>query len=444
MASKLPLIFLKKWVEANPVKMTSIFGLASQVGRPLVSLVTLPLLFHELGEGELGLWLISLSVLGIFNFVSTGISSCVITHVGRIPAVDKNQVTQLITAGFIIAAACATILITVMLPLVFLLDWPRLLDLDKATTEGEVVALSLAIITLLGLSFVCIIPRQVMFGRMHGYLAHLLDLIGLVLGAVGLIWATLEGAPLWAMALLFMGPSIIFVFLGGLVYLRLAGIVAFTPRQLERTMFHKLRDDALRMSGYQMAFAVSAQTDMLLIGIFLGSAATVPFGVAHRVFSILVLVGYTLNQAQWPAMARADAAGDRASLIPVFRRTLFFVPLVVSVVAIGITLAYEPLVTLWLGTTPETDELILWGMVAWVSVVSAANTCDHLLRARNETRFLMQAMWVMAMLNLALTLFLLQHIGAAGAIWGSVIGYFVAVLLPFLWHLRHEIWNNSK
>lgn len=432
------------WIEAHPVKTTAMSGMVVQVGRPIVSLMTMPFLYQTLGESELGVWLIALSIQGILNFVSIGISSSVITHVGRTSALDyKNQVTQTTTAAFLIAAICAAFLMVVILSLTSLLDWSRLLNLESTNRTAEVNSLIFAVSAMVGFSFVSVIPRQVMFGQLRGYLAHMLDFIGLLLGVAGLLWATIAGLPLWGMAILYMGPSLLFVFLGGLVYFHFARITAFSPGLLERVTFQKLRNDALRMSGYHLAFAVSAQTDMLLIGLFLGSAATVPFGVAHRVFSVLMLIGYTLNQAQLPAMARADAEGDLDTLIPIFRKMLFVMPLMVIVIAVGITLAYEPLVTYWLGKAPETDSLILWGMVAWVSVASAANTCDHLLRARNETRLLMISMAMMATMNLALTLLFLPHIGAAGAIWGSVIAYSVTILIPYLWRLRKDIWSKT-
>ena len=231
----------------------------------------------------------------------------------------------------------------------------------------------------------------------------------------------------------------LFLFLGGLIYHARAGIAPFAPRRLSGATFRKVRRDALKMSGYQVAFTVSSQTDMILIGIFLGSAAAAPFGIAHRVFSLMVTMGATLNQAQWPAMAKADAAGARDAYLPLFRRTLILVPLGAASVAVTIALLYQPLIELWLGETVATDPWILWGMVVWVLIATAANTCASLLRARNETSFLMRAMGAMAGVNLVLTLILLPILGPAGAIWGSVIGYCSAVLLPYLWKLRHDI-----
>jgi len=147
----------RSWVQAHPVKTTSVSGLAVLAGRPLVTLVTLPLLLQALGESGFGVWLIGLSVMGILNFVSAGVSSSLITYAGRISgsqndaivAADsdasgahagpeigadvppanldalsgdvKARLSQLATVGFVIAAACAALVLAIALPLVMLL-----------------------------------------------------------------------------------------------------------------------------------------------------------------------------------------------------------------------------------------------------------------------------------------------------------------------------------
>lgn len=460
----------RNWVETHPVKTTTISGLTVQVGRPLVTLVTLPLLLHALGEGGLGVWLIAISMMGIFSFVSAGISSCVITYVSRISGAStalkpktfaettvdawrnnpnarsddiRMQLSQLTTISFLIATACAALLYVLVLPAALLLDWAALLKLEDPALSPDVRRLVAAIVVVLGLSVVAVIPRQIMFGRLHGYLAHSFDFVGILLGASGLIAAIHLGSPMWVMALAFTGPSVAFLFLGGLYYLARAGIRPFSPGSFDSRLFRRVRDDALRMGGYHAAFTISSQTDIILIGIILGATATVDFGVAQRIFSLLILVGLVVNHAQWPVLARTDAAGDHASFLPLFRRTLTLMPLGAGLFAICLVLAYEPLIALWLGETCDADPLILWGMVAWVCVATASNTCDSLLRARNETSFLMHCFSAMAIINLGLTLLLLPLIGPAGAIWGSAIAYFMAVLIPYLWRLRADIWERA-
>lgn len=419
------------------VKSTAIAGIAVQVGRPIVSLVTLPLLLARLGQEGLGVWMIALSMMGLVGFVSGGLSANVITAIGRANGDSAgSSILEVTTSATLIAALWSGMVLTVLVPVAWLIDWDTLLRLSDSAEAEAVRELMTAIAVLLAFSLIAAIPRQIMMGRMHGYAAHLLDFSGAVAGAVGLIFALSLDAPLWILGMTFIAPSYVVVFLGGLVYLWHADIALYATRNLNPKTLRRLGRDSFRMVGYQGAHAVSSQSDLLLIGMILGTPASAAFGIAQRLFSLPVLVGATINYAQWPAMARADASGQKDAIVRMFLLTLVLGSGLAFGVSILMALVYQPLLGLWLGHELPTDPTILYGMVAWVLVATIVNTCDSVLRARNEALFLMRAMMAMAAINIMVTLFLLPKIGPSGAVWGSVAGYTLALLIPYALRLR--------
>lgn len=429
----------------HAIKATAVTGLLGQVGRVLVSLLTLPLLLSYLGQDGLGVWMIALSLMGLVGFVSSGLSASVVTAIGRASAApSRESLVRLSTAASLIALCYGAIVFAAVVPTALLIDWTWLLGLGGGLSGQPVARLMSALAVLLACGLVVSVPRQIMLGRMHGYLAHMLDFAGLVAGAVCLVIAIHFQMPLWLLGAALMAPPMITVFIGGLIYLHHADIPLFSRRNLDRETFSKLGRDSLRMAGYQSAFAVSSQSDLFLIGIILGAPASAAYGIAQRVFSLPILVSTSVNQAQWPAMARADAAGEHAAVGRMFRRTLAIGSGVAISVAVAAALAYEPLIRLWLGRIIESDPLVLAGMVAWVIVATPVITCDGLLRARQETSFLMRCMFAMATINIPTTLLLLPWIGPAGAIWGSVTGYMFALLLPYSFRLRGSISGGEK
>lgn len=426
-----------RWLSSNAVKSNVLAGLLVQVGRPLVALLTLPLLLSYLGQEGLGIWMIALSLMGLFSFVSAGLSASVVTAIGRASAeASEMNLHRMTTAATLIATLWGGVVLVLAVPAVLLVDWAALLGLGSSPWSTGVGKLMAVLVALMGFGIVAAVPRQIMVGRMHGYLAHLFDFAGVVAGAIGLIIGLNLGAPLWLLGLVFMGPSSLTLLIGGLIYLHHAGIPLVSRQHLHRETFVTLGRDSLRMAGYQSAYAVSSQSDLLLIGMILGAPASAAYGIAQRVFSLPILVSATVNYAQWPAMARADSAGEHALVRRMFRHTLAIGSGAATVVAIGAALAYQPLIELWLGHRVETDPMILVGMVAWVLVATLVNTCDSVLRAQNHTAFLMLSMITMAVINIAVTLLLLPRIGPAGAIWGSVTGFTLALLLPYLIRLR--------
>ncbi|MEF2553991.1 lipopolysaccharide biosynthesis protein [Aurantimonas sp. A2-1-M11] len=428
----------------HAVSATVFVGLLVQVARPLISLLTLPLLLSQIGQGGVGVWMIALSLMGLVGFLSSGLSISLVTLVGRAVAEssDKN-LHRLVSAGALIAVLWALLVLAIIAPVSLLIDWAALLNVQDADLGQEVRLLVPVLVPLLSFGIVASVPRQVMIGRMHGYFAYMLELAGLMFGAACLCVGILFDAPLWLLAIVFLTPPNLTMFSGGVVYLWRAGIPVISRRNLHRKTVRLLMADSLRMAGYQSAYAISSQSDLLLIGVLLGAPASAAYGVAQRVFSLPVLMAATVNQAQWPAMARADAVGDHAQVVRMFGYTLAIGSGSATVLAVIAAVWYQPLVEFWLGQGLDTDPLIIVGMVAWVLVATLVSTCDSLLRARHETNFLMRSMVLMCILNVATTLILLPKIGPSGAIFGSVTGFTVALLIPYLFRLRRDFCSSA-
>jgi len=417
---------------ADPVRLTSVTGIALQVGRPFITLVTIPMLTVALGTEGLGLWMITLSFTGILFLLNTGLSIALVTFVAREREnPDHHGLNCVISAATLIAFGLAVFLSLLLLPIVALVDWARLLNANEIAVGDEVTGLMFALVVLTVMNLAVVVPRQVMLGRLHGYISHISDFVGSVLGAVALYVALLQEVSLAGLALAFLAPPPICMLIVGLTYLKTVRLTLFSRHHLSREILSKLGADSLRMLGYQTSFAVSSQSDILLVGIFFGPAASAVFGLAQRVFAFPIMLTSMVNHSQWPYLARLDVEDRLGELRRYFLKSLFWISMAGLMSGVFVFFIYDALLDMWLGQTLETDNLLLMGMVVWVVVAASVNTLDSLLRARNETKFLMRAMMAMCVVNLSATITLLPQIGPAGAIWGTVFGYVFCLFLPY-------------
>lgn len=377
--------------------------------------------------------MIALSLMGLVAVLNSGLTISLVTLIGRASSnPDVRELHCLVSAASLLAVGTAATVAVVFLPIVMNLDWTNLLDLSGSQTGDDISNMMIMLILLASFGMVASVPRQVMFGRLHGYLANALEVVGLLAGAFALICSLQLNAPLWLLVLTFLGPSTLVLLTGGIIYLRRYRIPMLSYRNLSREPLSQLARDSVRMVGYHSAYTISSQSDILLIGLILGAPASAVYGLAQRVFSLPILLASSITAAQWPALSRADAEGDTRLSYDMMRRTLMLVPLAATSLGILTFLVYEPLLRFWLDSELDTDFLLLLGMVAWVLVATIVTSLDGFLRARNETALLMRAMMMMAVLNVTLTLFLLPRLGAAGAIWGSVIAYLLCLLVPYV------------
>lgn len=414
------------------VIFSALSGFIVQFVRPLAALVTVPFLIGELGQSGLGVWMIALSLMGLVGTLNTGLSINLVTAVGR--ASEQNsalETVRLATGATIIAMATALLVLAFCLPAIWLIDWSSLLKLHGEISAGNVRAMLAALAAVLAFGFIAAVPRQIMMGRLHGYVAHMLDLAGVIVGSVALIAALYMDQPLWVLASAFMGPGPILLLLGGIVYLQRQGIAMFSCRAIDRKTINEFGRDSMRMVWYHTSYSVSSQSDLLLIGALLGAPASAVYGVAQRIFSLPISFALSVSQAQWPAMARDDARGDQSSIAKTLRLTLLIMVPACAVLSSGIAMLYPSLVSLWLGSPLQTDAALLIGMVVWVPLAAAVSIYDAALRAQNASSYLARSMFVMATINLASSIIFIRMFGYSGALWGTVLSYALALLIPY-------------
>ena len=153
---------------------------------------------------------------------------------------------------------------------------------------------------------------------------------------------------MWQLGLAYLGPQYAVQLLGGGFFLHRAGIVFWRRRYFDRQLLMKVAQDCMQMSIYQAAYAVASQSDLLLIGLINGAGMATAYGIAQRLFSLVLMVAATVGYAQWPVFARADAANDMHWVKRVYYRTCFLGGISVVGVCALVNIFYGQLTHFWL------------------------------------------------------------------------------------------------
>ena len=85
-----------------------------------------------------------------------------------------------------------------------------------------------------------------------------------------------------------------------------------------------------------------------------------------------------------------------------------------------------------------TEQLLLL-MCIWVLISTFMNNTATVLVAKGETRLQAWCSLAAAVLNLALSIYWVQRIGAAGVILGTIVSYFVILVGPQTWKVYHVL-----
>jgi O-antigen/teichoic acid export membrane protein len=413
--------------------VAAIFSAAgARVLSSLVTLLALPLAVRYLGPERFGLYATVTSTVVFLNLLDLGIASTLTNHIARSYAVgDKTYAARYtgnaLTLTCLIAAATAAGL-CLLWPR---FDWSVLFNVraSLARTEvGQTVAAATALI-LMGLP--ASLGARIFAGYQQVYMGNVVLAVGTLANLAGL---------LLGVALHVSMPLLLLLGTGGITLANLAGLAALLlwlkpwlrPRfnLLSRTTAQDLLSSGWGFLLIQIAGAIVFSSDNVVVSHYLGPAQVTPYNVTWRLVGLTAVMQGLIFPALWPAYAEAYARGDYTCMRNTFRLTLrgtlaCNVGLGLLLIAVG-----RPLIRWWAGAAAVPSMTLLIAMSFW-GVLSGCMTVEScLLAAVNRTREQGILSVVAAALNLALSIFLVQRIGAVGVIAGTILSYLLVLVVP--------------
>ena len=180
----------------------------------------------------------------------------------------------------------------------------------------------------------------------------------------------------------------------------------------------------------QVAGAVVFSFDNLVVSHYLGAEHVTPYSVTWRLAGLAAVAQGLLFPALWPAYAEAYAKGDYVWMRSAFRATMR-VTLAVNVSLASLLVAEgKPLIQRWAGAAAVPSTALLAAMALWVVISGCMTVESCLLAAVSRNRAQGTLSIVAAVLNVALSIVLVQRIGAVGVILGTILSYLLVLVVP--------------
>ncbi|VEG29643.1 MATE family efflux transporter [Actinomyces howellii] len=197
----------------------------------------------------------------------------------------------------------------------------------------------------------------------------------------------------------------------------------------------RIVDTAVPQLVQSLAIPIAFQTDRLLLSHLGRSEALAQYNLAAQLFNLLTQTVVVTGVAMWPHFARARADGRVESP---FRPALLFGA---GGLAMGLVLA---------ALTPWAARLLSDGAVTIPLALIVASVLNVGVEAFKQPlgmymtdprglRFQMLPVLVLVPVNLALSWVLIEYLGAAGPILGSVLSVAVCQILPYSWWVARDV-----
>jgi O-antigen/teichoic acid export membrane protein len=179
-----------------------------------------------------------------------------------------------------------------------------------------------------------------------------------------------------------------------------------------------------------VAAVVVFTSDNLVVSHYLGAAEVTPYSVTWRLVGVAALLQSLLFPALWPSYAEAYARRDYGWIRRTFSLALAGT-CALNLACVAVLMLFgRTLIRLWAGpaAVPTTYLLVAMGVWALINGFMSVESC--LLAALNRIREQAVLSISAAVLNIVLSIALVQRIGSLGVIGGTILSYLLVLVVP--------------
>ncbi len=414
---------------------SSIAGLALRGSAFVVVLVSVPLTLGLLGPVRFGMWMTIASVVALLGATDLGIGNGVLNSISRAYGDgDRQAARQYLTSGLATLTAVALALGFAFVIVYPIVPWAAIYNVAAdplAASEAGPATAALVATFLIGLPLS--LAGQARAAFQEGFVQSAFAGFGNLLTVILLLAAVAAGASLPALVLA-MASGPLMAGLVNLVVLVRHQRPWLAPRRVDVTTgaMRSVIGVGLAFMALQIAYVVGFSTDRLVIAHVVGPAAVADYSIVYRLFSIPAGLAVIALVPLWPAYREAISRHDIAWVRHTLRRSMSVTIVVIVPVTVALAMWGPAIVEAWTDQGVAPAPGLYLGLGAFTITLAIVNAFLVFLNGAQVMRFLISTWSLMALLNLALSIYLTSRVGVAGVAIGSTIAIIVALLVPAL------------
>lgn len=387
-----------------------------------VSMATVPLTLPYLGAERFGMWVTINALVLMFGFANLGIGLGLMNAVARSQG-DGNIAAERSTISCAVAVSLGIVgvLAAVVAGIFPFVPWASVLNVHDSLAVSEAAPSTAACIALFLVGLPLSLSGSVWNGLQRTYVAYFFVGLGAILGLAGIVLAMVCGLGVPAMVLAASG--------GPVLANLLCGVMLFATRPHLWPSLHLVSRGGVRaVAGLSVAFflvqvamAVATASDTIVLARVIGPTAVSEYSVVSRLYAVPLILGTALITTLWPAITEARGAGDDAWIARTARRIIqldlvFIVPLAAVLVLVGPAIA--AVITRG-NLTPQ--GALFPAFAAETVMIVFASTVTVFLNSAGIVWPTAACWGVMAVANIALSVWLCSVVGASGVLWATAI-----------------------
>lgn len=398
----------------------------------IVSFISVPLAVGYLGRDRYGAWITISSLLVFLSFTNFGLGSSLLNAISDAHGRDDRPQAQ----RYVASAFWLLVIIGILLwvPFAGASHWISAQLFSGGGNSSLLAEASPAIliaITIFFLNFPLGLYSEVLTAYQQRAIVNICAIITSIGNLVAIVAVvTLKGGLVW-LVLAYSGCGLLVSAVTSVwLYYHAKPWLRPSISAVDSSLVGNLFRSGWKFLVTSIFWIVNLQTDNLIISHFLGPGAVTPYSIAYRLLSYAVIFQSFAVPALWPAYSEARVRNDTAWIRRAFKTNLIFsfvssLPLTILFVVFG-----QQIIGLWAGPTAVPPFLLLVWMAIWNLMLATLSAASLLLNAFGRLTGMTIYGTVTAVVNIVLSVILVQRWGVSGVVFASVVSVGLLSYLP--------------
>jgi O-antigen/teichoic acid export membrane protein len=410
----------------------SISALAGRGLAVLVNAALLPLTLRYLGRLEFGIWItISTSVV-MLSVLDLGIANSLTNFIAEAHArASREEALTYYATAFWITSSVAILLSPLCYFAFEYNGWGgvfHLTDPEQIRHAGMCVTVAVGFFLA---SLPLTLANKVLSGYQQVHLANYFAMINSSLSLVAILTTiALRGTIVELMA----------AYCGSLVL----GTIALNawlliwqrpwlkphPSSVRLSEARRIFGQGLLFFVIQCAGLVVFGSDNLVITHYLGPADVTPYSFAWRLASYSAMIQAIMLPSLWPAFAEAYHMRQLDWIRHTYRSVTRKSLTAVFLAALFVAIFGRGIIHWWAGPGAVPGTRLLWLMAIFNVIMASTTNQAFLLNATGRMRLEAIVAVLAALMNLSLSIYLVQRIGTEGVILSTILSFLLIMVIP--------------
>ncbi|QLY79121.1 lipopolysaccharide biosynthesis protein [Clostridium intestinale] len=391
----------------------------------LANIAIVPILLNNLGKEQYGIWLTLSSIFGAMNIADLGIGQSVSKLISQNSDTEDREeyITSIISTAFFTSVMISIVILLINIVISFFAE--KILNLDGYNIQNLYIILCVNFL----INFVFSIFNNILIGYKRIYLSNILIIIRSILMLVSNYAFFKYSNDIKKLAIVYTVTSVI-VFVISIIFIKkrskgtIISIKAYDKKLLKVILKPGIFFFLIQVSGI-----IVYNTDNIILTNFIGAEIVALYFSAYKIIDIFMKLIFVVSDNIFPFISALHGKKDIGQI-----RTLNIITSKVSIImCVFLSIMYyffsSEIIDIWLGKGNFIGYDII--LVLCLILVINANTHNagvyiNALYKHKKTAYLAV---IEAILNLILSLILVNRIGVLGVVLGTLI----ASLLTSAW-----------